>query len=488
MTRPTVRRPPRRPALPRAALACALALLPAAVAAQGAKPPEPAPLRPYELPKPQQFTLPNGVKVVAVERSTLPIVSARILLDAGSVYEPDIKSGLAVLTGSLLREGAGPLTGAQIAERMDALGAQFSTGAGYTQAQVSVTALNTVFADALALAASTLTQPTFPEAEFARRKAEALAADEQKKARVEGIEPDVFFRAIFEPSSPYARPAEGTKTSIAGLTRDDVVGWHRTMYSPANTTVLIVGAIAPAEARRVAERALGAWRAPAPKLPAVRNAPRPASGTRVILVDRPGSVQSAIRVGQASIAVGDPSYLPMVALNRVFGGGVNARLNNNLREKHGYTYGAFSALDARRDVGAFFATSTVRTDATDSALVEAVAEYKRLASEAIPAEEFRAGVNNVVASFPASVQTAQGLAGRMQFLLNAGLPLDYWGSYRERLAAVTPEAALRAAKERLTPNALTIVVVGDLSKIEAPVRARNLGAVEVWDADGNKVR
>jgi zinc protease len=178
----------------------------------------------------------------------------------------------------------------------------------------------------------------------------------------------------------------------------------------------------------------------------------------------------------------------MVALNHVLGGGFSSRVNMNLREKHGYTYGAFSGLDLRPGSGAFRINSDVRTSSTDSALVEAISEYKRIAAEAVPAPELRGALNNLVSSFPSSVQSVQGLTGRIQQLIVWGLPVDFYTTYRERLAAVTPEDLRSVATARLTPDNLVVVVAGDLSKIEAPIRSRNLGTVEVWDASGNKVR
>jgi zinc protease len=260
------------------------------------------------------------------------------------------------------------------------------------------------------------------------------------------------------------------------------------MYSPSAATLLLVGDINRAEAQTIAQQAFGSWTSSAATRGAVENPIRASTGTRVILVDRPGSVQSSIVVGQPGFRATDSDYLSMVALNHVLGGGFSSRINMNLREKHGYTYGAFSGLDLRPGSGAFRITSDVRTSSTDSALVEAVNEYKRIASEDVPAPELAGMVNNLVSSFPNAVQTVQGLTGRIQQLIIWGLPLDFYTTYRERLAAVTPGDLRTVAASRLTPNNIIVVVAGDLSKIEAPIRARNLGTVEVWDPSGKKVR
>ena len=456
--------------------------------AQTAKPPAPGALRPYVFPNVEQFQLSNGLKVILVEKHTLPVVEGRLILDAGAMREPAAKNGLASLTGRLLSEGTAEMSGAEIARQMDALGAQYSTGGGFSTSFADVVALKNVFPQAMSLAAKTVTAPSFPATEFIRVKNQALAAYQQSHARASGLAADAFVRAAFDSTAPFSRPPAGTLATIGALTRDDVVNWHRTMFAPSASTLLLVGDISPAEARTVAQQAFGGWAATRAAMPSVANPIRTRSGTRVILVDRPGSVQSSIVVGQAGFQATDPDYLSMLALNHVLGGAVSSRLNTNLREKHGYTYGIFSGLDLRTGAGAFQMQSEVRTNATDSALVEAIAEYRRLVTEAVPPEELQAGVNNLVSSFPNGVQSVQGLTGRLQGLITWGLPLDFYTTYRERLSAVTPADVQKVATSKLTPDNLVVVVAGDLSKIEAPIRARNFGVVEVWDPNGVKVR
>lgn len=456
--------------------------------AQTVVPPPPAVLRPYVFPAVEQFQLANGLKVILVQKHTLPVVQGRLILDAGAMREPASKNGLAALTGDLLSEGTGDMTGADIARAMDAFGAQYFTSANFNAAYADVVALKTVFPQALALAARTVTAPSFPLGEVSRVKNQALAAYQQARARTAGLAGDAFIRAAFDSTAPFSRPASGTPSTIGPLTREDVVNWHRTMYAPSAATLLLVGALSPAEARLVAEQAYGSWAGRRAALPSIENPVRPSSGTRVILVDRPGSVQSSVIIGQPGFRATDPDYLSMVALNHVLGGGFTNRILLNLREKHGYTYGAGSVLDLRPGTGAFRISSDVRTSATDSALVEAINEFKKVATEPVPAKELQGSVNNLVSGFPNGVQSIQGMTGRIQQLIVWGLPVDFYATYRERLAAVTPDDVRNVATSRLTPNNLIVVVAGDLSKIEAPIRARNLGTVEVWDVNGNKVR
>ena len=459
-----------------------------ALGAQTVHPPPPGPLRPYVFPSVQQFTLDNGLKVILVEKHTLPVIEGRLILDAGAMREPAAKNGLASLTGRLLSEGTTDLTGAEIARQMDALGAQYSTGGGYSTSFADVVAIKNVFPQAMQLAAKTVMSPSFPVTEFTRVKNQALAAYQQSHARAAGLASDAFIRAAFDSSAPFSRPPAGTLATIGGLTRDDVVSWHRTMYAPAAATLLLVGDISPAEARSVAQQAYGSWTATRTAMAPVVNPIRQSAGTRVILVDRPGSVQSSIVIGQPGFQATDPEYISMLALNHVLGGAVSSRLNTNLREKHGYTYGIFSGLDLRPGAGAYQIQSEVRTNATDSALAEAIGEYRRIVTQPVPAPELQAGVNNLVSGFPNAVQSVQGLTGRLQNLIVWGLPMDFYATYRERLAAVSPEDVSRAASTKLTPDNLVVVVAGDLSKVEAPIRARNLGTVEVWDPNGKKLR
>lgn len=468
-----------------AAAAVVVAVHPAA--AQQATPPGPGPLRPYVFPKIAQFTLPNGMSVVLVEKHTLPIISSRIILDAGAMREPADKGGIANLTATLLSEGTRDMSGSEIARRMDALGASYGTAGGFSAAFVDLTALKNVYGEALQIAAKTITEPSFPETEFTRAKSEAIAAYLQGHARVDGLAADAFYKAAFDAGAPISRPPGGTQATLSGLTRDDVLNWAKTMYAPSRATVLVVGDIDSAGARGILEKAFGNWNASVPGLPPVSNPVNTATGTRVIIIDRPASVQSALAIGRGGFLATDPDYVTMLALNQVLGGAGSSRLNLNLREAHGYTYGAFSTLELRRGGGTFRVVTSVRTNATDSAVVEALKEYRRIVAQPVPDSELKSFVGNLIASFPNTVQTVQGLQARLQNLILWGLPPDFYKTYRERLAAVTSADVLMSAA-RLDPNDVIVVVAGDASKIEAPLRALNLGTVEVWDSSGNKVR
>jgi zinc protease len=367
---------------------------------------------------------------------------------------------------------------------MDAMGAQFGTFGAFSASFVDLTALKDVYGQALALAAKTVTEPSFPQNEFERVKSEAIASYAQSQARTSGLASAAFYRAAFDPTAPFSRP---TGLTLQSLTREDVLNWAKTMYAPNATIVLMVGDVTQAESRDMLTRAFGSWNVTRPALPAIANPARAEKGVRVVLVDRPASVQSTIIIGRGGFMATDPDYIPLLVANHVFGGAVSSRLNTNLREQHGFTYGAFSRLDLRKGGGAFNLSTEARTNATDSAVVEAMKEYRRLVNEPIPQPELQGFANNLVSGFPSGVQTVQGLQSRLQNLILWGLPIDFYATYRERLAAVTSAEAERAAA-KLDPENVVIAVAGDLSKIEAPMRALNLGAVDVWDSEGKKIR
>jgi zinc protease len=443
---------------------------------------------PYLLPPVEELRLENGLRVVVVRQPSLPLVTARLIVDAGAEHEPAAHNGLAVLTALLVREGTAQLSGPELAERMERLGAQFQSAAGQNLAGFNVTALKPVFAEALGLAAGAVVAPAFAEAEFARVRQQQVSAYATSQSTVEGLGNETFWRAVFGSGAPYARPPAGTAATLGTLTRDDVAAWHRRMYVPGNATLLLVGDVTADEARRLAADAFGGWRGEAPRLERPANPLRGGERTRVVLVDRPGSVQSHLRIGVGTVGAEDADAERLQVLAQVLGGSFAARINQNLRERHGWTYGAFAGLASLRGAGMLLVNSSVRTNATDSAVAETVREFRRLVDEAIPDDELGGAIGNLVGSFPTSVQTVQGLAGRMQNLLVWGLPLDYYGTYRERLGAVSSGELGVIARARIDPNALVVVVAGDLAQIEGPIRALGLGDVEVWTPGGDRVR
>jgi predicted Zn-dependent peptidase len=462
-----------------AAIAAALSIPAARSAAQSPTPPAPAPLRAFQLPPITQAVLPNGVRIVVAERRTLPLVAAAVLVGAGTRDEPPAQAGLANLTAALLREGTRETGGPELARRMQAVGAQYAPLVNPAHAGFTLMALRADLPGAFRLAASTVVGPRLAAEDFARVRAEVSAARDSRRDDPVALAFDVFLAAAFPPGTPYAAPAEGTAESLRALTPADVEAWHRARYTPANTTVLFVGDIGLAEARRLVEESFGGWSAVAPPPVAGRVRPAMLRGPRIVLVDRAGSVQSAIVAGHPTVAPGDGDYLPLLVINRLFGVGVSSRLNASLRERHGWTYGMTSYVEARPAAGLFTIEGSVRTGVTDSAVAEIVREHRRLAAEPVPRDELSAAAEGLAGSFPASLLAAQALRTRLVNLLGWGLPLDFYAGYRERLTAITPAQARAAAGRLFDPASLVVVVVGDRARVEAPLRALGLGPVEV---------
>jgi zinc protease len=467
-----------------AVCAAVLAAVPP-LAAQDPVPPPAGPMRPFQAPRPATFTLANGVRVVVVERGPIPIVSVAVLVEAGTTYEPARQAGLATLAATLLREGTVQVPGPELARSLGELGSEWATFAGLTHAGVTLSTVPSRLPDALKLVAAALRSPAFPADAVERRRGEALAGLEQRTgdARVVGF--DLLTRSLFGAGDPNGRPLAGTRPGVQALTRDDVVRWHREHYAPARTTLVVVGPVAPGRARALAEAAFGSWRAqPAPPRPAAPPRAGPGAAPRVILVDRPGATQTGIVVGRATVPATDPLYFPLLVANRVLGVGTSSRLSRNLRERRGFTYGVQSYVEPRRGVGVLSIEGLVRADATDSALVEISKELRRLAGGDVTADEVGGAVSGLVGSFPTSIATVQALRTRVTNLVQWEAPLDFYAGYRERLAAVTAPRVNAAAARLFDPGGMTWVVVGDLRTIEAPIRALNLGTVEVWHAEG----
>ncbi|MBC7789462.1 MAG: insulinase family protein [Anaerolineae bacterium] len=473
---------------------CLLALLmvsemrPQSLTAQTVKPPPAESLRSYRFPAVDQFTLPNGVRVLLVRKTTLPIVTASILVDAGTQYETEAEAGLANLTASLLRDGTVNITGKHIAERLAALGAHTEPVISKRYGGATVTALKAVFPDAWRLAAATISSPAFRDSDVTHARAVLVAALERRRTDPLGSAFDMLTRILYQPGSPDARPTEGLAASAASLDADDVRRWYADLYGPRRTTVLVVGDVGTAEVRQLLQSTLGAWRQHPRGRIALRSTARRSARARIVLLDRAGAEQTALVLGRVMPPASDSGYLPLLLVNRLLGSGVSSRLNANLRERHGYTYGIRSYYDARPGTAVFSIEGNVRTNVTDSAVVETLREYTRLTRDSIGVAELETAAASLAGSFPNSVQTVQGLRLRLANLLAWGMPLDYFATYRERLMGVGPDEARRIAAARFDLSDLTLVLLGDLSRIERPVRALNLGDVEVRDPEGNLIR
>jgi len=447
-----------------------------------AHPPTLPPAPALHLPAVQTATLPNGLQLAVVEMHKVPVVDVTLQLDAGSVRDPDDAPGLATFTANMLQQGAGARGALDVADEIAFLGASLSTAAGYDAAVASLHVPKRQLGAALDLFADVVLRPTFPDSEIARQRDLRRAQILQQRDQPVAMANIAFAAIVFGGAHPYGRPANGTEASTGALTRDRVAGFYRDWYRPAGARLLVVGDVTLPEARRLIEERFAGWQGGA--VAAVNpGAPAPPAARTIYLVDKPGAAQSVFRIGQVGPARSTPDYFALQVLNTILGGSFTSRLNQNLRETHGYTYGASSQFAMRRQAGPFVAASSVVTAKTDSALMEFMRELRRVRDEAVPQEELDKAKAYITLGLPAEFETTGAAARQFAELLLYGLPLDYYGSYIPSIQAVTAADVQRVAQRYLDPDHFAIVVVGDRIRIESGLSALNEGPIvhrDMW--------
>ncbi|MGI9182386.1 MAG: M16 family metallopeptidase [Longimicrobiaceae bacterium] len=450
------------------------------------RPPEPGPLRPFTLPEIHRASLSNRLPVVVAEVHDLPVVTMSLLLDAGGTHEPEKLAGLASLTAALLESGAGERSAGEIAEAAEMLGISLDTAASWDTAQASFTGLRSRLEPAAEILADLVRRPTFPQDEIERLRQERLAQIVQRRADPRALAGEMAVRFIFAPDSPFARPLAGTTRTIGQLTRPDVAAFHATRYVPGVATLLVVGDVTVEEAVALAEERFGDWAGTAEPAPTPEVRPR-SEQPQVVIVHRPGSVQSEIRVGHLGVERRTPDYFPLLVMNAILGGAFTSRLNLNLRERHGYTYGASSGFAMRRQPGPFLASAAVQTEVTHAAVTEILREVEGMRAEPVSTEELQDARNYLAGIFPLRMQTTDGVAGRLAESVIYDLPPDHIARYRERVLVVEAEEVLRVAREHLHPERVAVVVVGDAAQIREPLEQLGIGEVQVVDPAAEEI-
>jgi len=329
------------------------------------------------------------------------------------------------------------------------------------------------------LVADVVQRPDFPGAELERLREERLTALLQARDNPAAIVQAAFPRLLFGPEHRYGTSPVGTTSSTTTMRVEDLRSFHGAHYRPDNAALLVVGDITAAEVRPLLERHFGGWTVSGarPEVPAVPAARQPAR-RQVYLIDKPGAAQSQIRIGGIGVPRSTADYFPLLVMNTVLGGSFTSRLNTNLREKNGYAYGAGSTFDMRRTAGPFFATAGVQTDKTAEALTEFFRELNGILAP-LSAEELDKARNYLALGFPRDFETTGDLARRLEELYVFDLPEEYYAEYVARVQAVTAADVARVAKAYIQPDRFAVVVVGDRSIVEAPVRALKLGTVTI---------
>ncbi|MHB1224701.1 MAG: M16 family metallopeptidase [Gemmatimonadaceae bacterium] len=441
------------------------------------QPPALGAVRPLTLPPVVERRLANGLRLLIVEHHELPLVDARLVVRSGAEMDPAAELGLATLTASLLDEGAGGRDALGIADQVAYLGIGLGTGSGFDMSTVSLHAPTARLDSALALFADVALRPTFPPAELERLRQDRLTSLIQLRDRGPAIADRVFPAVLYGDDHPYGRPLTGTEATTKAITRADVQRFYDSVYRPNNATLIVVGDVAVDDIVRRAERVFGAWEARPVTAP--RSSTPPAAGTsRVYVVDKPGAAQSSVRIGAVGVARSTPDYFPLLVMNTILGGSFTSRLNQNLRETHGYTYGARSGFAMRTAAGPFLASAEVVAAKTDSSLIEFFRELRAI-RDTVPAEELEKARRFLQLQLPGDFETTGDIAAQLVPIALYDLPLDYYGSYSRRIGAVSQADVQRVARRYVDPDRLSVVIVGDRTSIEPTLRSADIAPLTV---------
>ncbi len=445
-----------------------------------------------ELPPLQRAQLSNGLKLVLAERHDAPVVQLSLIADAGFAADAGIKAGTARLALDMLDEGAGNDDALALAARAERLGAQISAGSSLDTSFVNLNALKLRLEPSLDLFADVLLRPRFPEAELERLRQQQLAAIQQEKAQPFGLASRLYPRLIYGDDHAYGMPRSGTGTeaSVRAIGLEDLQTFYRRWLRPDTATLLIVGDTTLEEMVPLLEQRLGAWQAPAEAPPAkqLADVPLPAH-PRIFLVNRTAAEQSLILAAHIAPPRSDPDDLAMQLANTVLGGNFVSRLNMNLREDKRWSYGASTAISGAKAQRPFFAYAPVQSDKTVESLREIRRELETIRGKTpITAAELAFARDSLVRSLPGENETAGDVANSYTSVLVHELPDSYWNDYVDRIGALDLNQTNAAIRRLVQPQALTWIVVGDLSRIEQPIRALGWGEVSVLDADGKKLR
>lgn len=450
--------------------------------------------KPPELPAPGRLTLPpvtrrqldNGLEILVVEHHELPLVDMILVVKTGGEGDPANKAGVATLTASMLDEGAGRRSSLAIADQEAFLGVQIGTGSGWDQSTVTLHAPVAVLDSALALFADVALRPTFPASDLERLRKERLTELLQVKDRAPQIADRAYASILYGERHPYGRPLTGTEGSTRAIARADVQRFYQTYYRPNNSTLIVVGDVTADDIEQRVRSLFGSWARG--NVPSTQFAAPPAGlATAIYLIDKPGAPQSSVRIGSIGVPRSTDDYFAILVMNTILGGAFTSRLNTNLRETHGYTYGAGSGFSMRRAAGPFTARAEVVGAKSDSSLIEFMKELRAI-REAVPETELEKAKRYLQLQLPGEFETTGDIASQLIPVVVYGLPLDYYNSYVQRIEDVTVADVQRVAERYVDPSKFAVVIVGDRKAIEAGLRALNIGELSIRDITGQPVR
>jgi len=449
------------------------------------KPPKPGPPKDVQFPDYFDTTLPNGINVLVIENSKIPAVSVRMVFkDAGSFYDVD-KFGLASLTAEMLTKGTTNRSATQIAEEIDFVGGSINAGSDWDGSYISLSVLRKHLNTGIDILADVAQNPVFADDELARVKEQRLSSILQGKDDA-GHLSDKKFNKIVYGNLPYSNPAEGTEESVKSISRNDLQDFYRMNYYSGNLIIAFVGDITKEEALKITEEKFSSL--PSEGINRVNSYKYDENNSagKVFIINKKGAVQSNLRVGHLGIPRNNPDFIAVTIMNTILGGYFGSRINYNLREKHGFTYGARSYFNPHLYSGDFSVDTDVRNEVTDTSVTLIIEELKRITTEEITDEELATVKNYMTGVFPLQLETANAVASRVINLKLYNLPKDYYSKYISNINALTKHDILNAAKKYIDPSKVTIVVSGDAGAIKD--KMTRFGEVLVFDADGNEIK
>lgn len=444
------------------------------------RPPAPGARPRVELPELREFRVGDAdIGLWVAEDRQLPEVSVRLLVEAGAVREPDDRTGVAALTSRLLTEGNDRRSATEMAEWGDRLGIGFRATASHDLAFLGVGSLTETLDGALDFLAAAVREPTFPPDEAERVREELVDELERDRDEPDVVADQALARSVFG-DHRYAIPSSGTPESVRGLGREDVEAFYRSRYTADDAGFVVCGDVDPEAVRDAVEERFGDWRPGEGRVDPGPPPDRARDAGRVVVVDRPGSRQAEIRLGGVGVAYGADDFYAARVANAVLGGLFNSRVNMNLREEKGWTYGAGTTFRPRRAPGPFVGRTAVQTDAAAAALEEFLGEVRGLWEDPPGEEEMELARNSLVESLPRQFETVHQVTRKVAAQVAYGLPDDYWERYPERIRAVTAREAAEAARRRMRPSGLAAVVVADADEVAGGLE-RRFDRVEIRD-------
>ena len=450
------------------------------------KPPELGPPPKVSLPPITTRQLPNGLKLMIVEQHELPLADFVLLVGSGSTADPASKPGIANLVSAMLREGTTTRKSLEIADQIAFLGIRLSPTSSWESSTLSLHTPTAQLDSALALFADVALHPSFPANEFERVRKTQLTELLQLRDQGAAIASIAFPAIIYGSAHPYGAPAQGTEASVKALTTGDLQSYYQANFRPNNATLIVVGDVTPAQVEQKINALFGGWqRADIPQI--IYSEPPKSGATTIYLIDKPGAAQSSFRIGEVGVPRSTQDYFALTVMNTILGGSFTSRLNQNLRETRGYTYGAGSRFDMRRAAGPFLASAEIVTAKSDSALLEFMKELNGIRQLVPPAELSRAK-RYLQLQLPGNFETTQQIAAALVPVALYGLPLDYYNNYVQNIEAVTQADVARVAQQYINPGSLAVVIVGDRKTIEAGLKATNVGPIAIRDISGQPIQ